>query len=116
MPGVGVPGAAAAAAVEDLHEPHAALDQPAGRQAQLAERPGRVADPGRRALRSTAVSFSSLQRLGHGGLHAEGQLVGLDPRPQRRVVGIVDARQAIELAQQAELGLLLLGAHARAPA
>ena len=36
--GVRVPGAAAAAAVEDLHEAHAALDQPPGRQAQLAER------------------------------------------------------------------------------
>ena len=39
--GVGVPGAAAAAAVEDLHEPHAALDQPPGRQAEPAERPRR---------------------------------------------------------------------------
>ncbi len=38
MPRVRVPRAAAAAAVEDLHEAHAALDQPPGRQAELAER------------------------------------------------------------------------------
>ena len=113
--GVSVPGAAAAAAVEDLHEPHAALDQPTGRQAQRAERTRRVAIEAVECLRRRPF-FSELERFGHRGLHAEGQLIGLDPRPQRRVVGIVDARQSIEPAHQAELGDLLLRAHARARA
>ena len=75
----------------------------------------RVAGRGRRASACRVGLLLELQRLGHGGLHAEGQLVGLDAGPQRRVVGIVDAREAIELAQQAELGRLLLAA-ARRPA
>ena len=54
---VGVPGAGAAvAAVEDLDEAHAALDQPAGRQALLAEGPRVVAGPGRRARCVASVS------------------------------------------------------------
>ena len=41
-PAVRVPGAGpAVGAVEDLHEPDAALDQPPGRQTELAERLGR---------------------------------------------------------------------------
>ncbi len=57
-----------------------------------------------------------LEGFGHRGLHAESQLIGLDARAQRRVVGIVDARQPIEPAHQAELGDLFLVAHARARA
>ena len=113
--GVGVPGAAAAAAVEDLDEPHAALDQAAGGQAEPAERTRRVAIQAVECLRRRPL-LVQLEGLGHGGLHAEGQLIGLDPRPQRRVVGIVDARQAIEPAQQAELGDLLLGGSCPSPA
>ena len=76
--GVGVPGAGGAVAVEDLDEPDAALDQPAGRQELLAERAGDVVvqavEPPRRL-----VLVVEAEDLGHGRLHAEGQLVGLDP-------------------------------------
>src|SRR6185369_7876804 len=49
-----------------------------------------------------------LKRLGNGRLHAEGQLIRLDPGSQGRGVGVVDAAQTIEASQQAELGLLVL--------
>ncbi len=113
--GVGVPGAAAAAAVEDLHEPHAPLDHAAGGQAKPSERTGHVAIEAVECLRRRPLVVQ-LEGLGHGGLHAESQLIGLDAGPQGRVVGIVDARQAIEPPHQAELGDLLLLAHARARA
>ena len=91
---MGVPRAGAAVgAVEDLHEPHAALDQPPGGEALLAE-----------GLRGGLVEAVQLLRrrrfggevddVGHGGLHAEGQLVRLDPRRERRVVGVLDRRPA----------------------
>src|SRR5262249_24747014 len=53
-----------------------------------------------------------LQRLRHGRLHAEGQLVRLDAGPQRLVVGVVDAGQPVQLPQHAELGLLVVAANA----
>ena len=54
-----------------------------------------------------------LQDLGHGRLHAEGQLVRLDPGPQRRVVGILDGREPVEPAEQLELAALLLAEDVR---
>ena len=109
--GVGVPGPAAAAAVEDLHEAHASLDHTAGGQTELPEWSGvgllESVEPAR------AVGFAlQLQRLGHGCLHARGHFVGQDPGPQLWIVGIIDARETIEPAQQAKLGLLLFGLHA----
>ena len=75
---VGVPAAGAAvAAVEDLHEPHAALDQPPRRQAVLAERRGRRRCPGRRASASRPFPAGT-RTLRARPLHAEGQLVRLD--------------------------------------
>ena len=51
--------------------------------------------------------------LGHGRLHAKRQFVRLDAGPKLRVVGVFDAGQAIEPAQQVELGRLLLARHVR---
>ena len=74
--GVGVPPAARAAV--ELDEPHAALDQAAGQQAEPAEALGR------RVVQAVeGAGLGGLARqvdgLGGLGLHAEGQLVALDP-------------------------------------
>ena len=65
--------------VVDLHEPHAPLDQPPGQQRRVRERA--------RLLRRLAVErvgrrglAADVGQLGDAGLHAEGQLVLLDPR------------------------------------
>ena len=78
------------AAGVDLHEAHAALDQPAGDQALLGEvRALRVVEAVE-LLRSAAVSRVDVERLGGGHLHAVGQLEALDAgrqvRPRRRAV------------------------------
>src|ERR1700730_15923438 len=93
---VRVPGAGAAvAAVEDLDEAHAALHQPPRRQALLPERARHVVIQTIELARRGALLLK-LEYFRHGGLHAEGQLIGLDARTQRRVVRIIDAGQAIE--------------------
>ena len=79
---------------------------PPGRQAHLAEGARHVVvqpiqPPDRRRL------VAQIDHLGHGRLHAEGQLVRLDPRSQSRVVGILDGREPIQPAQQLELAGLL---------
>ena len=105
---VGVPGAGAAVgAVEDLHEPDAALDQPPGRQAHLAERAGHVLIQAVEPMACRRLVVKP-QHLGHGHLHAEGQLVRLDPRSQGGIVGILDRREPIQPAEQLELARLLL--------
>ena len=79
---------------------------PPGRQTHLAEAAGHVliqpVEPlgGRRLV-------AQIDHLGNGRLHAEGQLVRLDPRSQGRVVGILDGREPIQPAQQLELTGLL---------
>ena len=103
-----VPGpGAAVAAVEDLHEPGAAFHQPARRQALLAE--------GLRLRLVEAVeglrrgSFGGeAEDVGDGGLHAEGELVRLDPGTQGGVVGVGHRRERVQPPEQLELALLLL--------
>ena len=91
---VRVPAAGAAvAAVIDLHEPHAALDQPPRRQA-IAGRTAVVSLSRPYSFCVAAVSSLKLEHLGHRRLHAERQLVRLDARPHRCVVRILDAEQA----------------------
>ncbi len=76
---VGIPGpCAAVGAVEDLDEPDAALDQPPGREAHLAEAAGVVVVQAIEAMRCRRLVVQ-VDDLGHGRLHAEGQLVRLDP-------------------------------------
>ena len=60
-----------------------------------------------------SVSTLQLQRFRHGRLHARGHFIRPNAGPQLGVVGIVDTRQAIEAAQQTELGFLFLRLHAR---
>ena len=74
---VGVPVAATAAAVEELHEPDAALDEPARGQALLAER---FASPACRCRTAFALrrSLSRAAAFRERGLHLERELVGFD--------------------------------------
>ena len=73
------------AAGVDLHEPHAALDQPPGDQALLGEVAQRLGCRGRRASAIGSGSRVDVERLGGGHLHAVGQLEALDPRRQFRL-------------------------------
>ena len=50
------------------------------------------------------------EHLGERLLHAERQFVGLDSRVERRVAGVLGGAQPVQPADQAEAGLLLLGA------
>src|SRR5262249_18536336 len=72
--------------VIDLHEPHAALDQPAGEQYRLRERTG--------LLRLVAIEFVGRGRLAaevgqlrHGRMHPVGEFVLFDPRVR---LGVAD--------------------------
>ncbi len=114
QPAVGVPRAGAAvAAVKDLHEADAPLDQPSGHQALAAERLGLfLVEPIQRAGRR--CFHLAVDNFGHGGLHAKGQLVRADAGQQGGVVRILDGRQAIQPIDQCELGLLLLAKHVAA--
>jgi hypothetical protein len=90
-----------------LISPHAALHQPPRGQAQHAEARRRwvveaIELPRRRRF---AVE---LDHFRHRGLHAEGELVRLDAGAEGRVVGVLDAREPIEPAEQIELALLFL--------
>ena len=62
----------------DLHEPHAALDQPPGDQALPGEVRRTSGCRGRRASCVSAVSLVDVERLGRGHLHPVGQLERLD--------------------------------------
>src|SRR6516225_12408472 len=96
-PGVRVPGAAATATVENLYEPDASLHQPAGHQAQLAERACGLLIEAVKLACCLAFLFQ-LQGFGDGCLHAEGQFIRFDPRPQGRVIRIIDAGKTIQFA------------------
>src|SRR5262245_10639490 len=102
---VGVPAAGAAiAAVVDLHEPHAPLDEAAGGQAVAAEGLALIDSVERKGFLGFAVETDGFRQ---GQLHAKGQLVGLDAGSHGFVVRILDGRQAVELTEELELGLLL---------
>ena len=79
------------AAVEDLHDAHAALDQPAGQQRAGRERAGLLH---LRAVHAPSVSAGSFDRSvssGTLGLHAERHLVLGDARLRFRVAVLVEA-------------------------
>ena len=90
-----------AGAVPDLHEPHAALDQPAGDENLPGLHAGavHVAD----VLRLAA----DVERLGRLGLHAEAELERLDAGLERGVVLPRLQVAGIEPLQQVELLALL---------
>src|SRR5262245_50699962 len=103
-----VPGSGAAvAAVEDLHEAHPALDQPACGEALLAERLGLWPVEAVKVLNRGRLGREP-KNVGNSTLHPERQLVRLDASPKRGVVGIADGREPVQVAQERELVLLLL--------
>ena len=70
----------------ELHEPDAALDQPAGQQAAAAEVRRPLLVRGRRARAWLRRFLAQIDRLGSVLLHREGQLVAGDPGGQVAVV------------------------------
>ena len=105
QPAVGVPRARAAGAVLHLDEPHAALDEPPrGEQLHaevLASRSGR----GRTARCVSAVSSAKLSTSGTDVCMRKASSYALNPRRQRRIVGILDAAQPVQLVDQVEADL-----------
>ena len=92
-----------ALAVPDLHEPHAALDQPAGDQ----NLPG---------LRAVAVGFehvlglaADVEGLGRFALHAVGQLEAVDAGVEGRVVAALLFVLLVEGGERVELPPLGVG-------
>src|SRR5437867_10947918 len=99
---VRIPFAAAAAAVKELDEADAALNQTPRDQALLAEGPrfrfvNSVERPGGGRF------FVELQSFGNRSLHLKRQFVGLDASAQVLVVRIIDARKMVQLAEQTEI-------------
>ena len=103
MSAVGVPLAAGAAV--ELDEPHAALDQAAGQQAVPADGLGRRIVQAVEGERLGGLA-RQVDGLGGLGLHAEGQLVALDPGVELGLVGPRREMAAVEPVQQLELALL----------
>ena len=79
-----------------------ALGQPPGRQELLAERPGHVVVEAVEPSRGLVLVVET-QDFGNGRLHAEGQLVRLDPGAQLGIVGVLQGREPVQPAQ--EVGL-----------
>ena len=104
---MGIPCAGCSAAVHDLNESHASLDQPPCRQQLHSERL-------RRALIQTVQLLSLLglivkaNRLRHRCLHPERQLVRLQPRPQHCVIRVLTGGDAIQASDQVKFESLLL--------
>ena len=73
--------------VEELDEAHAALDQPAGQQA-VAGVGARLANVGAVQIQNVLGLVRDIGQLGHGRLHAKGQLVLGDARLN---FGVADA-------------------------
>ena len=98
-------------AVEQLHESHAVLDQPARHQALPAERlRDRVVEPVQLPRRLRLLV--DVERLGRAPLHAIRQLVRRDARREIGVAGILLHVELVQLRQQIEPRALLFGAHA----
>ncbi len=90
---------------EDLHEPHAALDEAPGHQA------ARAVGLGRRVVEAVEpVRFRRLaadvQGVGGGELHSGGQLEAGDAGVEFQLVGVAFLVLGVEFAQQLEPALL----------
>ena len=88
------------AAVEDLHEAHAALDQAARREAAVGERPAVAGIRAVQVERRVGL-LGEVGQLGHRGLHAEGHLILLEARGGLGVAGglvghLVELGEAVE--------------------
>src|SRR4051812_49093762 len=94
---------AAVVAMKDLHEAHAALNETASHQKLLAERLGFILLQAKLAMRYHRFR-RQIDGFGNGPLHLEGELIAANAGGQSRIVRILHARQAIELAEQREFG------------
>ena len=98
----------------DLHEPHAAFDQPPGQQALRAVRLGFRAIQAVHPLRRRGL-LREIDQLGGFGLHAIRQLERLDAPEQFRFAGMRPQMLGVESCQQIELPpLIVAGDVARA--
>jgi hypothetical protein len=90
---------------EELHAADAALDQPPCQQALAPERlRDRIADA---VQTSGGLRFGvEIDRLGRRGLHAEPQLVGAQPRLQRRIVAACGQVPRVQLSDEVQGGAL----------
>jgi hypothetical protein len=88
---------ASVAAVKDLDEADASFDHPPGGEAYLPEGARLRPVEAVQSLRRLGLARLKPHDLRHCHLHAEGQLVRLDARPDRGVCGILDRIEAIEL-------------------
>ena len=95
------------AAAVDLHEAHAALDQPPRHQALLGEMRSTWDCRGRTAPCDRGRLAVDVEGLGRGHLHAVGQLEALDPRGQFGLGRVLLQVPAIEPSEQVELRPLL---------
>ncbi len=92
--------------VVELHEPHAALDQPPGQQAVVGER--RLARLGAVQVERRLRLARQVDQLRGAGLHPVGHLVGGDPRGDLRVAGGVEPL-GVEVADRVERPPLAAG-------
>ena len=100
------------AAREDLHEPHAVLDQPARHQALPAERLGDLVVEAVQLFRGVRLA-ADVHGARRAALHPVGQLVGRDARGQLAVAGKLLHVQLVQLRQRIEPHALILRRHAR---
>ena len=89
--------------VIDLHEAHAALDQPPGHQALLAEDLRRLVVEPVELLRRPATRAPTSNASGASRLHPEGQLERRDPGVELAVLLALLAVQVVEALQRVEL-------------
>src|SRR5262249_26605533 len=88
----------------ELHEAHAALDEPAGDPAAPAGRIGRP--PGRALQIERRLRFArQVEGVGRGELHAGGEFVASDSRVEVRLAGPGGAVQVIEFRNQVAFGI-----------
>ena len=78
--------------VVELHEPHAALDQPAGEQAVAGEA-GLLAVLDAVQVERRLALAAGVHQLRGAGLHPVRHLVGVDPRGDFRVAGLDEPLQ-----------------------
>ena len=96
--------------VVQLNETHALFDQPASGQALGTEFSRVFLVEAVQALRGLGLCLE-VHDIRDGRLHAGRQFVRPDPRPQLRIVGILDPDGPIQLSDQIQFGLLLFGRH-----
>ena len=107
-PGMGIPCTRAAAAVLDLDEAHASLNEPPGRQQLAPQLPAmRRLNPIQR-LRLGRLP-REIDDVRHRHLHAVGEVIGRQPRGDGGVLGVLDAPQPVQRPGQVQSRAPILG-------